>query len=157
MLLLKYNSSGNLLWNRTWRDSYSDVGYGIVLDVSGNAIITGYTRSDAFIFKYNSSGDLLLNKTSGVWDHDEGHGIVLDASGNAIITGYTYYYGAGSADVFILKYELDADDDGLSDDDEVTIHETDPNESDTDGDGLSDGDEVTIHGTDPNNSDTDGD
>ncbi|MEP0263522.1 T9SS type B sorting domain-containing protein, partial [Dokdonia sp.] len=83
----------------------------------------------------------------------------------------------------------DPDGDGLSNSDETTIHNTDPNNPDTDGDGINDGDEVnnntdpldpcdpnmtgptcdpdgdglsnddetTIHNTDPNNPDTDGD
>lgn len=51
----------------------------------------------------------------------------------------------------------DTDGDGLSDYDEIFVYETDPNNPDTDGDGLSDGDEVLVHGTDPLNPDTDGD
>ena len=52
---------------------------------------------------------------------------------------------------------LDTDGDGLTDEDEVNVHGTDPDVADTDGDGLTDGDEVNVHGTDPNLADTDGD
>lgn len=51
----------------------------------------------------------------------------------------------------------DTDEDGLSDYDEIETHDTDPLNADTDGDGLSDGDEVNVHGTDPLNTDTDSD
>ncbi|NNC87914.1 MAG: hypothetical protein HKN82_05575 [Akkermansiaceae bacterium] len=51
----------------------------------------------------------------------------------------------------------DSDGDGLSDQDEIRIHGTDPNNPDTDGDGLLDGQEVNDTGTDPLNPDTDGD
>ena len=51
---------------------------------------------------------------------------------------------------------VDTDGDGLSDDDEINIHGTDPNVVDTDGDGLDDGTEVGL-GTEPFNADTDGD
>ena len=52
--------------------------------------------------------------------------------------------------------DSDRDGDGLSDDDEVRIHYTDPDDPDSDGDGLSDGAEVNVHGTDPLEPDTDG-
>ena len=59
----------------------------------------------------------------------------------------------------------DADDDGLTNLEEVTGSENDgydneptnPNDADTDDDGLTDGQEVDLTGTDPNNPDTDGD
>jgi hypothetical protein len=51
----------------------------------------------------------------------------------------------------------DTDSDGLSDDDEINIHGTNPNNPDTDGDGLTDGDEVSVHATDPLAADTDDD
>jgi hypothetical protein len=51
--------------------------------------------------------------------------------------------------------DLDADDDGLGDADELA-RGTDPHVADTDGDGLGDGDEVG-RGTDPLAADTDGD
>lgn len=51
----------------------------------------------------------------------------------------------------------DTDGDGLNDYDEINVHETDPLNEDTDDDGLSDGDEVNVHGTDPLNTDTDDD
>jgi hypothetical protein len=54
-------------------------------------------------------------------------------------------------------YDMDSDDDGLSDGEEIDIYGTDPYNVDSDWDGLSDLEEVHIFGTDPNNWDTDGD
>ncbi len=51
---------------------------------------------------------------------------------------------------------VDTDGDGLTDEDEVEVHGTDPDVADTDGDGLDDGEEVNTYGTDPLNEDTDG-
>jgi len=51
----------------------------------------------------------------------------------------------------------DSDNDGLSDQDEITIYKTDPNKTDTDNDGLNDREEVMVYKTDPLKADTDGD
>ena len=50
---------------------------------------------------------------------------------------------------------LDSDNDGLDDEEEISVYNTDMNNPDTDGDGLEDGDEVD-RGTLPNVIDTDG-
>jgi len=63
----------------------------------------------------------------------------------------------GVIDVAVgFSVEADADDDGLTNDQEVQLG-TDPNNPDTDLDGLTDGDEVNIYGTDPLDVDTDDD
>lgn len=54
-------------------------------------------------------------------------------------------------------HRRDSDFDGLSDFEEINTYSTDPNNADSDGDGLDDGDEVNQHNTDPNNADSDGD
>ena len=50
----------------------------------------------------------------------------------------------------------DSDADGLTNIDELLIHQSNPNQFDSDGDGLGDGSEVTL-GLDPTNGDSDGD
>ncbi|KKK96573.1 hypothetical protein LCGC14_2661420, partial [marine sediment metagenome] len=147
VFLLKYDSSGNLMWDKTWGGSANDYGKGIALDSSGNTFITGIYGgagySDVFLLKYDSSGNLLLYNTWKGSGYTFGYGIALDTLGNAFITGDTGNYGEeGDFDVFLLKHELDTDSDGLSDNNENITYFTDPNNSDTDGDGLSDGWEV---------------
>ena len=53
-----------------------------------------------------------------------------------------------SATTGVVTVAADSDDDGLTDDDEVNIHLTDPNNPDTDGDGINDGAEIAT-GSDP--------
>jgi len=112
VFLLKYNSSGNLLWDKTWGGSDRERLIGIALDDLGNAFIMGGTLSygagsdDVFILKYDSSGNLQWDKTWGGSGPDYASGIALDPSGKAYITGTTWSYGAGSTDVFLLKYDL---------------------------------------------------
>jgi hypothetical protein len=87
-----------------------DWGYGIAVDASGNAYVTGFTKStqasfpvvvgpdlsfnggteDAFVAKVNASGTALSYcGYIGGTDVDRGEGIAVDASGYAYVTGYT--------------------------------------------------------------------
>jgi hypothetical protein len=83
-------------------------GYGIAVDSTGNAYVTGYTRSidfptvnplqpanggfaDAFVTKIDSTGSTLLYSTYlGGSNDDRGLAIAVDTAHNAHITGYTY-------------------------------------------------------------------
>lgn len=87
--------------------SGNDMGYGIALDGSGAAYITGNSFSsdfpitpgayqparaggvDAFVAKLNESGSGLIYSTflGGAAGADEGHAITLDESGAAYVTG----------------------------------------------------------------------
>ena len=106
----------------------------------------GINTGRAYIYKWDDiSWDLVSNFIDGEIAHEwmgYGDAISLDASGTRIATGaYQNHLGAaGAARVF--SNDIDSDDDGLSDGDEVNIYGTDPYESDSDDDGLSDGDEV---------------
>jgi Beta-propeller repeat len=106
----KINSTGSALFYSTYLGgSDFDFGYGIAVDNSGNAYITGITYStdfptlnplqaaygggieDAFVAKINSTGSALVYSTYlGGSDRDYGYGITVDNSGNAYITGTTW-------------------------------------------------------------------
>ena len=88
-------------------------------------------------------------------------------SGGAAVVGTTWHVIAGNTtsgggaetshhETLDLGLPTDQDSDGLSDNDESTIHNTDPTNSDTDNDGAIDGDEVDA-GSSPLNADTDND
>jgi len=79
-----------------------------------------------------------------------GFTIDLDADDDGLLDGEEIAQGLNPDDD-------DSDDDGLTDGDEVDIHGTDPLDPDSDDDGLTDGDEVNVHGTDPLDADSDDD
>lgn len=105
----KLNAAGSSLLYSTFLGGTSvDQGYGIAVDESGNAYVTGHTYSasfpvtpgacdeshngysDIFLSKLNATGNSLLYSTFLGGNHyDWGYGLVLDGSGNAHITGWT--------------------------------------------------------------------
>ncbi len=104
----KLNPTGTALVYSTYLGaSGDDVGYGIGVDATDDAYITGYTTStnfptmnplqsanggayDAFVAQFNPSGSALVYSTYlGGSEDDIGLGLAVDSSGNAYITGVT--------------------------------------------------------------------
>jgi hypothetical protein len=105
----KLNPTGSALVYSTYLGgSEDDVGWGIAVDSSGNAYVTGYTQStdfptvnplqpangggysDAFVAELNSTGSALVYSTYlGGTSEDIGWGIAVDSSGSAYVTGIT--------------------------------------------------------------------
>jgi hypothetical protein len=107
IFLSKFDSNGEFQRARTWGGDDNDDGYGVAIDGSGNAYITGYfsdivdfdpgpgadehTASgdeDIYLSKFDSNGEFQWARTWGGGDEDRGFGVAMDGSGNAYITGY---------------------------------------------------------------------
>lgn len=111
VFVTKLNATGSALVYSTFLGGTSgEVAYGIAVDASGSAYITGATQSqdfptqkpfqanygggteDGFVAKLNASGSALVYSTYlGGADFDEGYGIATDSSGNAFVVGNTQY------------------------------------------------------------------
>ncbi len=98
ILTIKFNSSGDTLWERTYNGTgnQDDRGFGIAVDNSGNVYVAGTasftgTSNDIVLLKYNSSGVLKWTSSySGSTHHadDEGLALALDPGGYIYVTGY---------------------------------------------------------------------
>lgn len=114
-----------------------EVGYGIAVDASGNAYVTGQTASsnfpitpggfqaavrgvDAFVMKINGAGTTRVYSTPlGGGGADQGNAITIDAGGRAYVAGFTAsadfptsanaYQKAlkGSTDAFVARLSAD--------------------------------------------------
>lgn len=71
--LLKFDQAGDLLFQRVWGGNRGDFGYGVAVDTTENAYVTGYTFSfgpnsqgaNFFILKYDIAGNLQWTKLYG--------------------------------------------------------------------------------------------
>jgi VCBS repeat-containing protein len=134
----KLNPAGSgLIYSTYLGGTGFDIAYGIDLDSSGNAYLTGYTESsnfplqnpfdstlgssDAFVTKLNAAGDGIIYSTYlGGGQYERGHGITTDSGGNAYICGITQSSDfplqnafqntlGGSQDAFITKLNAAGD------------------------------------------------
>lgn len=131
IFLVKYDSTGNVMWAKQFGGPNVDIGYDVVTDVSGNCYVSGtfYNTAtfgayvlqsgttsdyDAFILKADSSGNVLWVKKAGGVDYDQSRGIAI--SGNqlymtGVFTGPATFdsitvNGSGLQDVFLASYNL---------------------------------------------------
>jgi hypothetical protein len=121
-----------LIYSTYLGGSGTDEGFGVAVDSSGNAYVTGWTGStnfptmnplqpanagngDAFVAKLSPAGSALVYSTYlGGSGFELGQGIAVDTSGNAYVTGYTTSTdfptmnplqpaNGGGADAFVAK------------------------------------------------------
>ena len=132
--IVKYDSSGNVLWAKRAGGTNYDEGEGVCTDSNGNIFATGHFYSGTIIFgsdtltnsqqgtagsfivKYDSNGNVLWAKSVQGLSIDWGYSVSADPSGNVFVTGEfssdTLYFGSSvivtktsSTAVFVAKYD----------------------------------------------------
>lgn len=129
VFLVKYNTSGTVLWVKSSIGSNVNEGNGVTTDISGNVFITGMFNSSSvtfgthiltnsgsqniFLAKYDASGNALW-ATSGQGATSVGNSVATDLAGNVYLTGKfdspTLAFGthtitnSGTENTFLAKY-----------------------------------------------------
>jgi hypothetical protein len=108
---LASSNSLEVEWYRTWGGNSSECSRKVLLDLSGNVYLGGYTLSfgegyaDMCLVKYDSLGVQQWNRTWGGVNFDYGNDIAIDSSGNVYLAGTTSSFGEGSSDICLVKYD----------------------------------------------------
>lgn len=109
-LLVAYDSSGAIQWQRIIGGTSTDIFNGIAVDTSSNIYCAGYQSSqgsggnDAYLVKYNSSGTLQWQVGLGGAGADLFANVGVSSAGDVYVAGRTDSQGAGLNDMLIVKY-----------------------------------------------------
>jgi len=107
--LIKTDSLGDTIWTRTFGDFYWDQGYSVIQTSEGDYIISGRMyffskgSDDVCLIKVNSFGNTAWLRKYGGFDWDSGLSVAQTSDGCYITAGYTESFGAGGADVYLIK------------------------------------------------------
>jgi len=115
LYLVKTDSEGDTLWTRIYGGTGNDDANSVQQTSDGGYIIVGCTRSfgaggsDVYLIKTRASGDPLWTRTYGGASDDGGSCVRQTSDGGYIIAGATSSFGAGKADVYLLKTSAQGD------------------------------------------------
>jgi len=110
--LIKTDSSGTEEWSQTFGGSEYDYSDSVVETSDGGYIVAGSTESygaggsDVWLIETDSSGTEEWSQTFGGSEYDWGSSVAHTSDGGYIIAGSTYSYGAGSADLWLIKTDV---------------------------------------------------
>ena len=109
--ILKVDSKGNKIWEKSLGGSGDDEGYSILRTDDGGYLIAGITTSlgagnyDAYFVKIDPYGEKVWDKTYGGVKIDKIYSLQKTLDGNYIAVGETNSFGAGENDIYIIKID----------------------------------------------------
>jgi len=107
--LIKTDASGNIEWEQTYGGSGWDEAFSAQQTTDGGYIVAGYTSSygagmgDIYLVKTDALGNTEWEKTIGGSYEDYAYRVQQTLDGGYILVGATESYGAGMADIYLVK------------------------------------------------------
>ena len=115
ILMISSNAIRADEWAKTYGGNDEDWTFSIQQTLGGDYIAAGYTYSfgaggsDTWVIKLNSDGTFSWRKSYGGSDYDWAYAVRETSDTGYVVAGYTESFGAGSADIWLLKLDNNGD------------------------------------------------
>ena len=112
--VIKFDTKGNLIWEKTFGGKMKDFAKDVVPTGDGGVLIAGSSESfgdtylDAYVLKVDKNGKEEWAKVLGGERDDIANSLALTSDGGFVIAGVTESYGNGSKDFYIVKFNSHA-------------------------------------------------
>ncbi|MBT3301523.1 MAG: T9SS type A sorting domain-containing protein [Bacteroidetes bacterium] len=113
IMLSKFDSSGNILWSKTYGGESDDDPKSLINTSDGGFLIGGHTKSfgvgdyDIYVIKTDHMGDVIWQKTFGTTAEDLNWYVLETSDHNYIILGDSRYYNSGLKDIAVIQIDSD--------------------------------------------------
>jgi hypothetical protein len=133
--VIELDGAGTPVWQKTYGGADLDYAHSIQPLRDGGFIVAGETKSfgeggrDIIVLRLDGGGNVIWQKTYGGPEDDHASEILGSMHGGYILVGKTSSFGAGEADIWILKLDengniSDTCPTGIGADVTVEVHET---------------------------------
>ncbi len=109
--VIKLKANGSVKWQKTYGGKLFDSVGAIALTKDGDAIIAGDSTSfdtsagNAWVLRLDKDGNIKWQRTYGGKYGDYARAVAVADNGDIIVAGYTLSFGAGNADVWVLRLD----------------------------------------------------
>ncbi|MFX1398771.1 MAG: PKD domain-containing protein [Promethearchaeota archaeon] len=109
LLLLQWDTDGNVVWNRTWGGAGYEYGLsvwgdGTYIYTTGSTSSFGAITEDLLLVQWDAGGNILWNRTWGGFGYDVGYSVWGDGT-YIYTTGYINRFGASSYDLLLMQWD----------------------------------------------------
>ena len=106
--LIKTDAEGDTIWTRTYGGNNWEMGNAVRPTYDGGYILAGVSQdstsgNDIYLIKTDGEGDTLWTGIYGGSGGDSPYEVLKASDGGYLVVGATGSYGAGSADMYLLK------------------------------------------------------
>ncbi|WP_456366177.1 CGP-CTERM sorting domain-containing protein [Thermococcus sp.] len=113
--VLRLNGNGDIIWQKTFGGSDDDYANAVAIAPNGDIIVAGDTSSfgnggwDTLVIRLDGRGNVKWEKTYGGEDNEYTNAVAIAPNGDIITAGSTSSFGAGNADIWVMRLSPSGD------------------------------------------------